>query len=320
MKPILLHYYITNRCNARCTFCDIWQQLPKTDAKSSEVFLNLEHARKAGCKFVDFTGGEPLLHPLLPDFLSYAKKLGYITSVTTNCTIFEKKVDNLRGKIDLLHFSLDADSAEQHNKIRGCDSFDSVLSSIDVALDKGLIPDILFTYTQENLEFFEGVYRLAREKKVMIILDPVFAIESADQLDSKIHQKAVQFSKRRGVYLNKAHIVLRQRGGNRIEAPRCRAVSSTVVLLPDNTMALPCYHHREELVPVDGDLFNRLSGQRRRRAKENEGTYSFCEGCHINCYMDPSYQYRFDRYFRVSITSKLKYAWDKYFHFKRPLP
>jgi len=24
MKPLLLHYYVTYRCNARCSFCTIW--------------------------------------------------------------------------------------------------------------------------------------------------------------------------------------------------------------------------------------------------------------------------------------------------------
>ena len=33
-------------------------------------FANLRDAKKAGCRFVDFTGGEPLLHPELPRFLS----------------------------------------------------------------------------------------------------------------------------------------------------------------------------------------------------------------------------------------------------------
>ena len=26
MKPLLLHYYVTMRCNARCSFCDIWRK------------------------------------------------------------------------------------------------------------------------------------------------------------------------------------------------------------------------------------------------------------------------------------------------------
>ena len=33
MRPLLLHYYVTNRCNSRCGFCSIWGQQPKLDVR-----------------------------------------------------------------------------------------------------------------------------------------------------------------------------------------------------------------------------------------------------------------------------------------------
>ena len=56
MRPLLLHYYITNRCNAKCRFCSIWSEKPKSDAKIDDVINNLRAARKAGCRFVDLIG------------------------------------------------------------------------------------------------------------------------------------------------------------------------------------------------------------------------------------------------------------------------
>ena len=51
MKPLLLHYYITNRCNSRCSFCGIWKEQPKVDANADEVLANLQSARESRVPF-----------------------------------------------------------------------------------------------------------------------------------------------------------------------------------------------------------------------------------------------------------------------------
>ncbi|MCL2183974.1 MAG: radical SAM protein [Chitinispirillia bacterium] len=319
-KPFLLHYYLTNRCNARCGFCDIWRERPKADAAAGDVIGNLAQARRAGCKFVDFTGGEPLLHQSLPEFLSSAKKLGYLTSVTTNCLLFEERAEELAGLVDLLHFSIDADDPALHNKIRGCDSYGHVLRSIDAAIKNRLYPDLLFTYTAENAGAVEGVARLAREKRLILILDPVFAPWGPDKLSPEVHRQALEHSKKRGVYLNRAHLLLRDRGGNRVRTPICRAVSSTVVITPDNKLALPCYHHRSTNISIANNLLTALKSPERAESLAKEGRYSFCEGCHINCYFDPTYQLTRNRYLYESMAGKLKYAVTKYLLYRRPWP
>jgi MoaA/NifB/PqqE/SkfB family radical SAM enzyme len=320
VKPLLLHYYLTTRCNARCAFCDIWKGPSGNDAEATDVFRNLVAARKAGCKFVDFTGGEPLLHKNLPEFLRHASQLGYITSVTTNCLLFPNRATELADLIDLLHFSLDADTAELHDAIRGRASYGKVIDSIDIALANRLVPDLLFTYTNRNIDSFEGVYRLAREKRLVVILDPVFNINGPDTLDPGIHRKAAALAKRPGVYLNRAHLTLRSQGGNRTMSPLCRAVDSTIVILPDNTLALPCFHHRIDIVPVKDDLTGILAGQVRREAAKMQGQYQFCENCHINCYFDPSYGYMKNRLLVESLSAKMKYGLYKYLVYRRPLP
>jgi MoaA/NifB/PqqE/SkfB family radical SAM enzyme len=313
MKPVLLHYYLTNKCNSKCIFCTIWSENPKTDANTQDVLTNLQAARKQGCKFVDFTGGEPLLHQDLPVFLNEAKSLGFITSVTTNCILFPKRAKELAGLIDLLHFSIDSDSEEQHNRIRGVDSYRAVLESIDIAQENKLVPDLLFTYTNENIDFTDGIYELARKNKLMLILDPVFDPWLPDTLTRTTHEKALIISKKPGIYLNKAHLKLRMNGGNKIRTALCHAVDSTIVVLPDNSVALPCYHHRSSFIPLSNNFHTIYSDPKYELAKKNQGKYSFCEGCHINCYFDPSYNYLKNHLTFYSYSSKLKYALNKYF-------
>jgi MoaA/NifB/PqqE/SkfB family radical SAM enzyme len=320
LKPTLLHYYLTYRCNSRCSFCSIWRDNPKIDASASDVIENLKSARKAGCSFVDFTGGEPLLHDDLPIFLKEAKNSGYITSVTTNCLLFPERAKSLNGLIDLLHFSLDGDSAEIHDKIRGVPSFQTVLKSIDIAIENHLYPDLLFTYTDENIHHFEGVYKLALEKKLMLILDPVFDPDGSDPVSKPTHQLAISYGRRKGVYLNCAHLTLRKRGGNHTIRPVCKAVDSAIVILPDNTLALPCFHHISKKIPINDNLSSILKSLEHSEAAEIQGRENFCENCHINCYFDPSYLRFPNRLFFESLLSKFKYSYTKYLIYGRPLP
>jgi MoaA/NifB/PqqE/SkfB family radical SAM enzyme len=320
MKPLLLHYYITNRCNSRCSFCEIWKEMPKSDARTADVLANLRDAKKAGCSFVDFTGGEPLLHPELPLFLSEAKALGFVTSITTNCIVFKNRAPALAGKVDLLHFSLDADTEKLHNEIRGADCFASVLESIPIALANNLVPDLLFTYTDRTIDAFKGVYEIAKKNKLIVILDPVFNVDGPDSVSALTHAKALAFAKLPGVYLNKAHLTLRARGGNTVEKPVCKATASTIAILPDNRLALPCYHQARVRIPLGGGLTGVLSGSERREAAALQGRYPFCEGCHINCYFDPSYQRSLNALLYQSTRAKVSYAFTKYILFGRPRP
>ena len=86
--PILFHYFVTYRSDVRRRFCDIWRWPEGNqigDADGRDVLANIRAARHLGARFVDFTGGEPLLARDLPAWRKAAKGLGYRTSVTTNC-------------------------------------------------------------------------------------------------------------------------------------------------------------------------------------------------------------------------------------------
>ena len=105
--PVLCNYYLTYRCNAACTFCDIWEK-PSPYVTRESFLQNLQALRRLGVKIIDFTGGEPLLHRDLPFFLQTAQEMGFITTITTNTLLYPKRAHDLRGKVDMLHFSLDA--------------------------------------------------------------------------------------------------------------------------------------------------------------------------------------------------------------------
>ena len=85
---------ITNECNLACTFCH--------GTKRAVRYLTREeftHAARELRKHSDYIYfhlmGEPLLHPLLGEFLEIAESLGFRVIITTNGTLLREKGDVL---------------------------------------------------------------------------------------------------------------------------------------------------------------------------------------------------------------------------------
>ena len=312
--PILCNYYLTYRCNAKCSFCDIWEK-PSEYASIDIIKKNFIDLKKLGVKVIDFTGGEPLLHPDLPEILAEAKALKFITTVTTNALLYPKKAKDLVGLIDMLHFSLDSSKPEQHNSMRGVACFNYVLESIKIAKKLGERPDILFTVFRGNFDQIEPVYtQIVLPDNLVMILNPAFEYNGLGVDDSLTELQLTELSrwgKKRNVYLNEAFIELRKNGGNSITDPVCKAASSTIVISPDNKLVLPCYHLGKDSFNINGNLANLYSSSAVKEVIKMEGKLPECEGCTINCYMQPSFAVELNKYWFKALPSTLKYNYYK---------
>lgn len=67
-RPVLVHFEVTMRCNARCPFCDYWKTDPSLKAKELTSFADA--ARAFDPMMVAFTGGEPLLRADLEEIVA----------------------------------------------------------------------------------------------------------------------------------------------------------------------------------------------------------------------------------------------------------
>ena len=81
---------ITQRCNNRCPYCD-QPKLGLSEANVSEQDMPiarftalLDDLARDGVEAVALGGGEPTLHPALPDLLTAAHRQGLRTGLTTN--------------------------------------------------------------------------------------------------------------------------------------------------------------------------------------------------------------------------------------------
>jgi pyruvate formate lyase activating enzyme len=80
----------TRGCNLRCPYCHnpelVFGPLPSDMRSASEVLAFL-HSRRNVLEGVCVSGGEPLLHPELPDFIREVRALGYKIKIDTNGTL-----------------------------------------------------------------------------------------------------------------------------------------------------------------------------------------------------------------------------------------
>lgn len=308
--PVLCNYYITYRCNATCSFCDIWEK-PSPYITLANAEENFKALKKLGVKVIDFTGGEPLLHQQLDQLLGLAKRYKFITTVTTNTLLYPKYAEKLKGKIDMLHFSLDSPIAEEHDASRGVKCFDKLVESIRIAKTLGERPDILFTVFEHNIAQIQQVYEeITQPNDLVLILNPVFEynkVETGEKFSDKSLQTLSGWGKKKNVYLNEAFVELRKDGGNHIEKAVCLAASTTIVISPENKLVLPCYHLGLEEIALKGDLYEVYQSGIVQQAIAMEGKYPQCEGCTVNCYMQPSFAINVNKYFWKALPSTLKY-------------
>jgi len=312
--PVLCNYYVTYRCNATCSFCDIWEK-PSPYVRPENVKQNLLALKKLGVKVIDFTGGEPLLHQQLDELLELAHKMGFITTVTTNALLYPKYAQRLKGKIDMLHFSLDYANSEKHNKSRGVACFDYVLESIKLAKSLGERPDILMTVFEKNMEEIQKIYKeICLPNQLFLILNPVFdynGTKTGEALSSQSLKTLSAWGKKKMIYLNEAFIALRKDGGNHTSKPICKAASSTIVITPENKLSLPCYHLSKNEIPIEGNLYELYQSEQVKTYIKQEGKLKECEGCVINCYMQPSFAVEINKYWWAALPSTLKYNFKK---------
>lgn len=94
---------ITNTCNLDCHFCPKHQRA-RRQLSAEEFDLLTDKVRGKVCFLYFHLMGEPLLHPLLPQFITMAREKGFKTVLTSNGTLLHRAMnllDTLPHKVQL---------------------------------------------------------------------------------------------------------------------------------------------------------------------------------------------------------------------------
>lgn len=95
-RPRKITMAITAHCNLRCTGCRYGRDFMPGAQMSLEMARSvIADASAAGVGTLRLYGGEPLLHPDLPQMVASSLSAGISTYVTTNGMLLEQKIDAL---------------------------------------------------------------------------------------------------------------------------------------------------------------------------------------------------------------------------------
>lgn len=152
---------ITNICNMSCSFCH-GHSRPSRQMTADEFSLVLDKLSGQTEYIYYHLMGEPLTHPLLPDFIALAGRSGYKSIVTTNGTLLNKRADELLNsgvhKINISLHSFESGSNEAHSEY-----ICRLAAFAQSAADKGII--IVFRLWNKGFDGGknETVFKLLKE-------------------------------------------------------------------------------------------------------------------------------------------------------------
>lgn len=160
---------LTDKCNLACVHCyaesspllPLFHHMQTPDWKRA-----LLESYEAGCRKVQFIGGEPTIYPHLIELIRYSRELGYeLVEVFTNGTVFTSALKETFRRFHVhLAFSVYADSASIHDSITlQAGSFSKTVQSIEWALRNGLPVRVAITAMDQNLSAIHATRKLFQE-------------------------------------------------------------------------------------------------------------------------------------------------------------
>ncbi|RLF50895.1 MAG: radical SAM protein [Thermoplasmata archaeon] len=305
-KPYSCNYWVTHRCNSKCDYCNVWRDpsLKKIpDAKLEDVKVNLVDLKKLGVKFIDFTGGEPLLNKDLPEMLKYARELGFFTQLTNNGSLYPQYAEEIKDSVSQLSFSFDTLDRDEYKRIRGIDNFDNVLKSIKIAKKLKQNICLICTVTNETVDNLPDIVRFCKENKVVVFIHPIFTYFEKKPLKKEYVNQIKKYFWHPYVRVDLSDLDFYAHGGNDINNPRCKAGKSVIAISPDNCLFVPCFHKAVKKIKINGRLYSLYHSDEWKQLFDKAGRYDFCQGCNIPCYLGASPLDKIDRYFFKELLS-----------------
>ena len=131
--PLTCLVELTRRCNQKCCHCYITGPSGR-EMSTSEIKHILFQLSSAGCLFLTFSGGEPLLRNDLMELIWYARSLDFCVSLMSNGTLISGTVAAQMAESGVYEvgISLYGASEKIHDRVTGVrGSFKKTLSGIN---------------------------------------------------------------------------------------------------------------------------------------------------------------------------------------------
>lgn len=187
-RPVFVHLCVTERCNLRCRFCNVWSN-PSDELGADEFYRIIDILDHMGVAVISITGGEPLLRADIFDIICYAKEVGLSVQITSNGLQTQRCYERLlQTGIDRIAISLDRvhgnDIPYSHNSERIL----KTINYLNTHKSNNLLTVSTVLHT-ENKGDVDEVIKFCKHRKIGVFVQPVvtgkgyFRVDREEDLD-----------------------------------------------------------------------------------------------------------------------------------------
>ena len=160
--------YLTDACNLNCTHCGIVDN-ESSEFMTKECFYSaIFLLKEEKCCFVAISGGDPILHPNLIEFLQEIRKQGMLPVLGLSGVNITNEQIKILSQIGLgcIQVSLDGCCEKSNAIFRGKGVFDEVIKNIKEFQKHGINVNLAICLCKENYNEFILLMDLAREMNI----------------------------------------------------------------------------------------------------------------------------------------------------------
>jgi MoaA/NifB/PqqE/SkfB family radical SAM enzyme len=265
--------------------CPFWKRSSKDSSIEREKAI-LRQIYNSGACAIAFEGGEPLLRKDLAEILAFSRSLPLHTSLVTNGTLLETRIDEIAPYINgVVYVSLDG-LEKTHDAIRGVSGcFRKAIEGIMASREKVSVT-INTTIMAENINEIEDLVKLANELDTRISVAVahdycnVKVSAAASHEVRELAGKLIEMKKKGYPLVNSTSyfkVIAKEKNW------MCKPWS-LINVGPDGKLVLPCYVRNEYAGSVsvfETDIKTAIS-------KFNWKETQNCRECSLHCYVEPS--------------------------------
>jgi|GEM_PF-2066475 len=270
---------ITNRCNARCTFCQ-YASIPtkvSADVPAKEWIAAISQLQQAGTQRLVISGGEPLLHQGLNDIVRYAASMMQKVILCTNGTLLDASSMLLMDHSSLQwNISLHGADDVTHDRVTGTPGgFSHITALLDNLTQRSMASNVAFNTTcHDALTDYRPLIRLAGQLQVrQITINPVWSQSAgnchANAQDLSQAVKDREYAEKQGLSLIDLRIP------DVIGSPGCHEVLTGMLIDPSGE-CFPCMHAANGFYPDHALSFGNVFREPIQSIRSSPRYIEFC--------------------------------------------
>ncbi len=177
-RLVHLNLQILYQCNFSCTICDFWKEpyksMPKLSASDARIIS--EKLRGRGPMIVSIGGGEPLLHPELPEICRALAVHHFPVMICNGWYMTPEKARELwNAGLYEVSISLDYADPARHDQQRGrAGAYDRALAGLETLFTTRVHPyqrvHMISVLMDDNLDEIEPLIKLAQDRGITYLV------------------------------------------------------------------------------------------------------------------------------------------------------